>query len=385
MRIAVISARYGLDVGGGAETLARGLLEEIVKRGHYAEVWTSCARNHQTWQNTYPAGQDELNGVLVRRFNVDKWQPQAHHELSAKLVKRGRLSVEEQYAWIESGPTSIGLYAHAANYAADYDVVVVIPVINTLIYQAAVLLTDNLVLWPCLHDEVFAYLEPFRLLMETARGNIFNSPEEFALASRRLVLRLQRTAVIGSGVALQNLDRVHATGQTPYLLYIGRLEEGKNLPLLTEFVQRYAAEGYDLKLLAAGSGTFMFPNNPAFENRGFVSELEKANLYAGALALCQPSVNESFSLTMMESWLAGRPSLVHAHCAVTRGHVKRARGGLWFETYGEFRGALNWFQRNSQLARRMGQNGRKYVQNNYTWPVVADRFLATMQQWRQET
>ncbi len=382
MRIAVISARYGLDVVGGAETLVRGLLEEMVNRGHYAEVWTTCAQNHQTWHNVERPGRDELKGVQIRRFEVDPWDPQLYDALSAKLIKKGILPLEEQYLWLDSGPTSAALYAHTAKFAADFDAVVLIPLVNTLTYRAAMLVQENLVLWPCLHDEVIAYLEPFRLLMEKAAGNIFNSPEEYDLAARKIKLRLPRSAVIGSGVKLHKSDQIAVSDEIPYLLYIGRMEEGKNLPLLSEYVNRYVDEGYLLRLITAGSGTFRFPDYPQFEQRGFVNEQEKANLYAGAIALCQPSVNESFSLTMMESWLAGRPSLVHANCTVTRGHVKRSRGGLWFETYGDFRGALNWFQENGALAQRMGRNGREYVHNNYTWPIVVDRFLATLRHWQ---
>ena len=384
MRIAVISARYGLDIVGGAETLARGLLEELVARGHYVEVWTTCAHDYQTWQNTFIGGREMVNGVCVRRFTVDPWDADPFEGLTAKLLEKGQLPVEEQYAWIESGPSSAALYAHTANYQANFDFIVVIPVISTLIFQAACLVLERLVVWPCLHDEIFAYQEPFRLLMEQAKGNIFNSPEERDLAESRLKMNLLNSAVIGSGVVLHEQAQLTSVVDPPYLLYIGRMDEGKNLPLLVEYVNRYVDEGYNLKLKTGGTGNFRLPNRPAFEHMGFVGELDKAELYAGALVLCQPSVKESFSLTMMESWLAGRPSLVHKNCAVTRGHVRRARAGLWFETYGEFRGALNWFQRHPDLSQRMGLNGRKYVHTNYTWPIVTDRFLATLRQWQQE-
>jgi glycosyltransferase involved in cell wall biosynthesis len=159
------------------------------------------------------------------------------------------------------------------------------------------------------------------------------------------------------------------------------MEEGKNLPLLVEYAQRYIDEGNRLQLVAAGTGSYKLPDHPDFKQIGFVSELDKARLYRQALALCQPSVNESFSLTMMESWLANRPALVHSQCSVTRGHVNRSKGGLWFETYGDFRGALDWFREHPDKAKRMAENGREYVQKKYTWPVIVDGFLALMRRW----
>ncbi|MGH2543656.1 MAG: glycosyltransferase, partial [Ardenticatenaceae bacterium] len=68
--------------------------------------------------------------------------------------------------------------------------------------------------------------------------------------------------------------------------------------------------------------------------------------------------------------------------AVTRGHVQRSRGGLWFRSYDEFVGTIEWLHQNPTLATRMGQNGHTYVRRNYTWPAVVDRFERTLAGWR---
>ncbi len=384
MRIAVISARYGKDVGGGAETLARGLLQELARRGHYAEVWTTCAKNYQTWKNHFPPGDEQIKGVHVRRFMVDPWDRHPFEKLTGKLFAKGRLPLNEQAEWIESGPSSRTLFEHSRRYHEKFDLVIAIPVISPLVFKAAWLALDRLVVWPCLHDEIFAYLEPIRLLMESAKGNIFNSPEEQDLALNCLYMNLTRSAIIGSGIELGGKKRNDPEYDLPYLLYVGRLDEGKNLPLLLEYAMRYTDEENQFRLKIAGRGSFTIPDHPAIECMGFVDEQEKVDLYRGALALCQPSINESFSLTIMESWFVGRPVLVHKNCAVTRGHAQRAKGGLWFATYGEFRGALNWFRKYPDLASRMGQNGRSYVRLNYSWPIVVDRFLSIIKQWQQD-
>ena len=135
-------------------------------------------------------------------------------------------------------------------------------------------------------------------------------------------------------------------------------------------------------MIVLGGGPLVPPDHPAFDYRGYVTEETKADLCARALFVCQPSLNESFSLTTMESWLAGRPVLVHADCAVTRGHVRRSKGGLWFRTYEEFAAAVDWLSANLRLANRLGANGREYVLHNYTWPAVLTRFKAMMRCWQ---
>jgi glycosyltransferase involved in cell wall biosynthesis len=173
------------------------------------------------------------------------------------------------------------------------------------------------------------------------------------------------------------------THQPDRLLYVGRLEPGKNLALLYEYVRRYVDAGGDLQLVIAGEGPLRPPaDHPAFDWRGPVSESEKSALLSSALALCQPSANESFSLVLMESWLAGRPVLVWGPCAVTKGHVQRCQGGLWFWGYAEFAEAIRWFKANRESGRQMGANGREYVERNFRWPAIAGAFKQTLEAWR---
>ena len=136
--------------------------------------------------------------------------------------------------------------------------------------------------------------------------------------------------------------------------------------------------------MVLGKGPLEPPSHPAFAYGGFVSEEKKARAYGSALALCQPSVNESFSMTLMESWLAGRPGLVHGECPVTRGHVERSKGGLWYRTYDEFAGAVTWLRTHPALAARMGSNGRRYVSANYAWDTIVARFERLVRRWEGE-
>ncbi len=71
MRVAFVIQRYGLEVNGGAEVECRQLAERM-SRHMQVEVLTTCAEDYHTWRNVYPAGRDEINGVPVRRFPVDR-------------------------------------------------------------------------------------------------------------------------------------------------------------------------------------------------------------------------------------------------------------------------------------------------------------------------
>ena len=83
----------------------------------------------------------------------------------------------------------------------------------------------------------------------------------------------------------------------------------------------------------------------------------------------------------MESWLAQRPVLVWAGCDVTRGHVQRSKGGLWFGNYDEFKEAVEWFKTHGTASARMGVNGSQYVKENFTWDRVFERFATNLNAW----
>lgn len=385
MRIAVVVPRLGLDIVGGAERHAYGFATAATALGWDVEVWTTCARDHYTWRNELPEGESTVGGLRVRRFPVTVWEEAHFHAASAALAVGRRLEPAEEYNWLNGGPHSPQLYEHVARHSEAVDYVVGLPYATPLVQYALHACSGRAILWPCLHDEPIAYLEPTRLLFASVHGVFFNSPEEAGLCVGRLGCRLNRYAVVGEGVELAFAgedDAALPAVAAPYLLYAGRLEGGKGVGELYEYFVRYLAERRgDLRLVVVGSGPLKPPRHEGIAYLGRVSGGAKAALLRGALALCAPSLNESFSLAMMESWLAERPVLVNAGCDVTRGHARRANGGLWYGNYDEFAGCLDWFAANPVAAGRMGAMARHYVTGNYTWARVMERIAETLRRW----
>jgi glycosyltransferase involved in cell wall biosynthesis len=101
---------------------------------------------------------------------------------------------------------------------------------------------------------------------------------------------------------------------------------------------------------------------------------DKWDAYAAASVLCQPSTRESFSLVMMEAWVARTPVLVHADCTVTADFCRQSNAGLCFASYPEFALALELLVDRPQLALAMGNNGREFVLLNFAWEHIIDRY-----------
>lgn len=66
--------------------------------------------------------------------------------------------------------------------------------------------------------------------------------------------------------------------------------------------------------------------------------------------------------------------LKSAGCAVTREHVVNAGGGLYFGNYGEFEKCVDYLLESGDIARKMGECGRQYVLDNFTWEKIVNRY-----------
>ncbi len=82
LKILLVTPRLTVESRGGAEYLAWGLARSLAGRGHEVEVLTTCAgevftasSGYIVWDNRYPAGGEDRNGVIIHRFPVSNPGP----------------------------------------------------------------------------------------------------------------------------------------------------------------------------------------------------------------------------------------------------------------------------------------------------------------------
>ncbi|MCB0335168.1 MAG: glycosyltransferase family 4 protein, partial [Bdellovibrionales bacterium] len=163
----------------------------------------------------------------------------------------------------------------------------------------------------------------------------------------------------------------------------GRKETGKNVQVLIDFFMAGKDAGLlpeDLHLVIGGGGSFTDLLRPQAVGRPDIidlprlSEREKHQAMKHSLAVVQPSLNESFSIVIMEAWLLGTAVMVHSQCAVTRDHVVRSGGGLYFSGEDDFIGATQFLISDPEARRELAEAGFQYVKTRYAWDAVLDRF-----------
>ena len=385
--LAFVAPWYGRDIPGGAEAECRATARALRDRGVPVEILTTCARDHASpWADHHPDGVTEEDGFVVRRFKVRPRDPERYGRLQWRLNHGGTLTSFEEEDFVRESVNSNDLYAYLGGERDRYWYAF-IPYCFGTTWEGALVAPERSLLIPCLHDEPFAQLKWTRRILRAVRAVCFHVPAERALAESLAGADAERFHLVGEGVDAPppgdgaRFRRTHRV-LDPFILYAGRKAAEKNTPLLVEYFARYKLThpGSRLKLLLIGSGGVRIPGRLSADilDLGFVPLQDKADAYAAALALCQPSLLESFSLVMMEAWLAGTPSLVHGRCAVTRDHCLASNGGLFFEDYFEFVEALELLARDEALRQRMGEAGRAYVLANYTWDRVTDNYLAVL-------
>ncbi len=168
-----------------------------------------------------------------------------------------------------------------------------------------------------------------------------------------------------------------------FLLYLGRVERNKGCEALLRhhaaYVQHVAGAEAPIPLVVAGPVLMPIPSQSHLHVLGRVSDEMREALLTHARALVMPSFYESLSLVVLEAWNRRTPVIVNARCDVLLGQVRRANGGLYYRTDDDFVAAIRRIATDPDTARAFGRQGFAYVEAQYRWPLILDRFESMLQ------
>ncbi len=384
-KIGFVVPWHGESIPGGAEAALRSVSEHLAQTEYEVEILTTCVEKFTAdWnKNFFKPGEYTVNGILTRRFAVRKRNTKRFDELNGKLLQNQKLSSDEEIEFMQEMVNSPNLYQYIKDHQEEYVCFIAIPYMFGTTYFAYKACPEKFVMIPCAHEEAYIHMDIYREMFENAKGMIYNAkPEEDLVNS---LFDMSKVKQITPGLGMDTDIRGQADVfrekfgiQTPFILYAGRKDKGKNIDLLLRFFAEYKRRNKgNLKLVLIGGGKVDVPDNVTQDviDLGFVDIQDKYNACAAAEFLCQPSVHESFSYVIMESWLCGRPVLVHDQCEVTKNFAIESNGGLYFRDYFEFEGVLNYLIEQKEIAREMGDNGREYVKNHFSWKSVIGEYV----------
>jgi glycosyltransferase involved in cell wall biosynthesis len=383
MKVAFVIPWYG-DIPGGAEAACRNIALHLAGAGIEVEVLTTCVKEFLSDWNTnyYGEGIYHEDGIVVRRFPVRNRDTKRFDAINFKLINNQVVTPAEEDVFLREMIHSEKLYSYIAESGENYDFLLFIPyMFGTTVYGSQIH-PEKSILIPCLHDESYAHMGIYRAMFRNVGRIIYLSEQERRIAHQIYEIT-GKEYTLGTGVDTgiepdpQRFRDTYGIND-PFILYAGRRDAGKNVDQLVSFFCRYKERhGTDLKLILIGKGVSPVPIEHREEiiDLGFVPVQDKYDAYGAATLFCLPSLNESFSLVIMEAWLCMAPVLVHGRCTVTRSHCIRSNGGLYYNDYDEFEACLSFILQNPHISDLMGQNGRKYVTENYGWNTIVSEYI----------
>jgi glycosyltransferase involved in cell wall biosynthesis len=184
-------------------------------------------------------------------------------------------------------------------------------------------------------------------------------------------------------------NRFGLTANDCSILFVGGLDRPhyfKGVTVLLDALSRLPNP--HIQLVIVGDGDL----RPSFERRtaelglsnrvhflGRAPDAELPMYYAAADLLVLPSVTrgEAFGLVLLEAMACGRPVIASDLPGVR--HVVRTTGGGELVRAGDaaaLAAAMARLAANPTLRQTLGQRGRAGVEQNYTWPTIAERLEA---------
>ncbi len=175
-------------------------------------------------------------------------------------------------------------------------------------------------------------------------------------------------------------------GDTPYILFVGRLNEIKGPDILLEAYINVGLWQNGIRLVFAGPDEGM---REKLERRaqaagvregvlftGYIDNESKRQAYCGCLFLAVPSRSEAMSLVALEAAACGKPVMLTESCGFDE--VATVGGGLVTPaTAADVGVALQTMVAMSTEERQMaGAKLREYVTSQFTWPVLIKKLFS---------
>jgi glycosyltransferase involved in cell wall biosynthesis len=392
LRFTFISARYGVDVLGGAETHARHVAERLAARGHDVRVLTTRARHYATWASDLPGGRAIENGVEVHRYPAaprrTPWD-----DVLKQLSALCPWSIRFASAWARAqGPLAPPLIDRLPIEARERDLLVFFQLLSHPTFAGMPLVADRSALVPLVHEERPIYSALAGRTLTLPRVLLVNTAAEAARIGRVARGRVRAMEVTGVGLEPPTAPSPVFVPPTPhpYLVFMGRQGKAKPLPAVWRAlmsnrrlppleIRGGTVPWSDVRLVTVGERSRRYDGLPNIVHADYVGDIERWDILRGALALVNPSLYESLSLVLLEAWTVARPVIVHRRCDVTAEHVRASDGGLAvdFARPHEAAEAIANGLRSQSGRTLMGGRGAAYAERSFSWERVLEIYERT--------
>lgn len=380
-KIGIVIHQYGDKIVGGAESYSKDLAEHLSDE-YDVTVFTTTSIDYNTWKPYYKAGKEVINGVTVRRYDVeheremDKFSAICNR-LVGKLQNGEATTVSEDEEWIcAEGPYCPQMISDIEKEAQNYSLFIVVTYIYYLAVKAIPKVADKALFISTAHDEPWINMSMYKRIFHMPKYFGFLTDAEKELVRERFNNNYIPHEILGTGIQVpDSVDaarcKVKFNISGDYIVYVGRLDETKGCKELCEYFLEYSnRKQHNLKLVLVGKGDMHIPIHENIIATGFVSDEEKYDIISGALAMVTPSKYESLCIALLEGMALGIPIIANEKCSVLKQHCIKSNAGLYYDNIEDFINIIDYLITHPAEYNVMKNNGINYVKCNYTWDIV---------------
>ena len=190
----------------------------------------------------------------------------------------------------------------------------------------------------------------------------------------------------GDGNAFRNNCNI---GKHPFILFMGRLNHIKGPDLLLRAfcgAREWLKRGHHLVFAGPDGGMRAELQNTAAQFSlldrvhfvGYLGGDDKAAAYQEAELLVIPSRQEAMSIVVLEAGISGKPVLITDQCGFN--DIAAVNGGIVVSASAEgIQEGLIDILKDEEKMHYMGQNLKRYVENNFTWKIAGKKYMQLFQ------
>jgi len=392
MRVLHITHQYRPAVGG-AEKYITDLSEELARRGHQVDVFTTRSVDYQTWRNELPR-YEQLDGVNVYRF--DSWQRTPRkwawlrYGFNHYWPNESRLY--EPLIFLGSGPVCPSMVYRMLRQARQYDVIHINNLHYSHAYPAYWVARQcgvPVVITPHVHVEQRATYDVgyLRSVLQGSAAILADTREEQSF----LIERAFNDLVVVGGVGIQldrlpRLDRALSRAQFDLpsdafvILFLGRKVEYKGIQLCVEAFVELRRTQPNVYLLAVGPESDfsrqLWARTGELDGlivRDTVSDEERLHALNACDVLALPSTGEAFGIVYLEAWAYRKP-VIGANIASVSSLIEDGGDGYLIDPKRpvELVTRLAALAAQREQAAEMGQCGRAKLERRYTLEHIGE-------------
>ncbi len=400
MRVAHFVQGYTPAIGG-TEYLIQRVSEELANNfGDEVTVYTTNAFNCEAFTDprvkVMPAGEEVINNVTVKRYPVfNRLAPILN--VAQKIGFRFRLPRNDLLRTVYGGPLMPSLSRDLGRVEADVVAASSFPLMHMYYAgRAARRAGAALVLHGGLHPDDAWGFDRRVIYRAIAKADAYIANTTFErdyLLGRGIDPK--KIHVVGVGTDPEKFTGVDATvvrerqgwQDDPVITFVGQEGGHKGIETLLKAMPLVWRQLPEAKLMIAGSRTAFSPVfdaliddfSPSERQRvarisNFAQE-EKAEIIAAADVFASPSGFESFGITYLEAWAAGKP-VIGCRSGAVPSVISDGQDGVLvdYKDQRELAGALLELLLDAGLRKQLAANGRQKVLENYTWKKIGERF-----------